>query len=113
MDCHTAELMVHRYIRHGLTDKELSDFIDHIEHCSSCYEELEMYFIVHEATRQLDDPTEEEDVFDFKGLLKRNIRENKVMLKRKKRASIISSMMVMIAGVAFVGFVAEVLITFF
>ena len=43
MDCRTAESMVTRFIDHSLSVNELEEFLDHIEHCSSCYDELETY----------------------------------------------------------------------
>lgn len=55
MNCQTAESMVNRYIEHDLSVNELEDFLDHVENCPSCYDELETYFIVHAAMRQLDE----------------------------------------------------------
>ena len=45
MNCRTAEGMVNGYINHELSLKELEEFLDHIQTCSSCYDELETYFI--------------------------------------------------------------------
>ena len=55
MDCSTAESMVNRYIDHTLSVNELESFLEHVEECSSCYDELETYFIVHKAMEQLDE----------------------------------------------------------
>ena len=68
MDCQTAEGMVSRYIKHDLPLNELEEFLDHVQNCSSCYDELETYFIVHEVTHQLDDDSSD-SVLDFKKLL--------------------------------------------
>ena len=66
MNCQTAESMVNRYIEHDLSVDELEDFLEHVENCPSCYDELETYFIVHAAMQQLDeesrDSTLEEDI---------------------------------------------------
>ena len=64
MDCQTAEGMVSRYIKHDLPLNELEEFLDHVQNCSSCYDELETYFIVHEVTHQLDDDSSD-SVLDF------------------------------------------------
>ena len=53
MNCQTAESMVNRYIEHDLSVDELEDFLEHVENCPSCYDELETYFIVHAAMQQL------------------------------------------------------------
>ena len=55
IDCLTAEGMVSKYIRHTLSTDELEEFLDHVESCSSCYDELETHFIVYEALQQLDE----------------------------------------------------------
>ena len=47
MNCRIAEGMVNKYIDHTLPLNDLEDFLEHIEKCSSCYDELATYFIVH------------------------------------------------------------------
>ncbi len=76
MDCRTAESMVTRFIDHSLSVNELEEFLDHIETCPSCYDELETYFIVHEAMQQLDEK-EDGTVLDFKKLLEQEIRRSR------------------------------------
>ena len=44
MNCQTAESMVNRYIEHDLSVDELEDFLEHVENCPSCYDELETYY---------------------------------------------------------------------
>ena len=83
MDCRTAEGMVSSYIEHKLPVNELEEFLDHVESCSSCYDELETYFIVHEVTKQLDDDEKEEDL-DFKQLLENDIKKSRQYIKKEK-----------------------------
>ena len=45
IECRTAESMVTKYINHSLSVDELEEFLDHISHCSSCYDELETYLL--------------------------------------------------------------------
>ena len=40
MNCRIAEGMVNKYIDHTLPLNDLEDFLEHIEKCSSCYDEL-------------------------------------------------------------------------
>ena len=68
MNCRIAEGMVNKYINHTLPLNDLEDFLEHIENCSSCYDELATYFIVHKAMQQLDEK-QEDSVLDFKELL--------------------------------------------
>ena len=53
MNCRIAEGMVNKYINHTLPLNDLEDFLEHIENCSSCYDELATYFIVHKANRRI------------------------------------------------------------
>ena len=86
MDCRTAESMVTRFIDHSLSVNELEEFLDHIETCPSCYDELETYFIVHEAMQQLDEK-EDGTVLDFKKLLEQEIRRSRRSIRQKRGAS--------------------------
>ena len=54
MTCKEAESLVMPYIKNELTDEELFEFLEHIEHCPECREELEIYFTVDVGIRQLD-----------------------------------------------------------
>ena len=75
--------MVNRYIDHTLNVDELEEFLDHVESCPSCYDELETYFIVHEVTQQLDEQ-ENGTVLDFKDLLTQDIRRARRYIHKKK-----------------------------
>lgn len=83
MDCRTAEGMVSSYIKHDLPLNELEEFLDHVQNCSSCYDELETYFIVHEVTQQLDDDSSD-SVLDFKKLLEQDIRKSRRYIRKNK-----------------------------
>ena len=83
MDCRTAEGLVNRYIEHELPVNELEEFLEHVQNCPSCYEELETYFIVHEVTQQLDDNSSE-SVLDFKDLLELDISSSRHYVRKKK-----------------------------
>ena len=74
---------VSSYIKHDLPLNELEEFLDHVQNCSSCYDELETYFIVHEVTQQLDDDSSD-SVLDFKKLLEQDIRKSRRYIRKKK-----------------------------
>ncbi len=82
MECSTAESMVNRYIDRSLNEEELEEFLEHVTSCSSCYDELETYFIVHEAIQQLDD--EGESMMDLQHLLEQDLKKSRrICLTRK------------------------------
>ncbi len=66
MTCREAERMVMPYINGELTDAELEDFLEHIDGCRECREELEIYFTVDVGIRQLDEGT---GTYNIKGAL--------------------------------------------
>lgn len=111
MDCRTAESMVNRYINRTLTGKELENFLKHIEQCSSCYDELETYYIVHEATKQLDE--EEDSAFDIKGLLKEDIRKARTEIMRNKISNRIAYVLSGSAILVFLGYLLYVILELF
>ena len=76
MNCRIAEGMVNKYINHTLP-------LNDLENCSSCYDELATYFIVHKAMQQLDEK-QEDTVLDFKELLEEDIRKSRRYIRRKK-----------------------------
>ena len=83
MDCSTAESMVNRYIDHTLSVNELESFLEHVEECSSCYDELETYFIVHKAMEQLDENGKDQ-ILDFRELLEEDIRKSRRYILKKR-----------------------------
>ena len=57
MTCKEAESLVIPYIHHQLDDDTMSEFLEHIEVCPNCKEELEIYYTVEAGIRQLDKDT--------------------------------------------------------
>ena len=65
----------------------MEQFLHHIENCSECYDELEVYFIVFSGIRQLDN--DQEDISDFKGELKKYIQSKKEKYHKKHKRSFV------------------------
>ena len=66
MTCREVERLVMPYINGSITDEELEGFLEHIETCENCREELEIYFTVDVGIRQLDQGT---GTYNIKGAL--------------------------------------------
>ena len=77
MTCKEAESLVMPYIKNELTDEELFEFLEHIEHCPECREELEIYFTVDVGIRQLDSETGN---YNIKGALETAIEQSRERL---------------------------------
>lgn len=55
MDCLKAQICITSYIDGGLSWNERKEFLLHVKSCPNCREELEIYYTLMEATRQLDE----------------------------------------------------------
>lgn len=111
MNCRIAEGMVNKYINHTLPLNDLEEFLEHIENCSSCYDELATYFIVHKAMQQLDE-TREDTVMDFKELLEEDIRKSRRYIRRKKFHRAVAAVAACILIAVLVIFLALVILEF-
>lgn len=79
MDCNNAEKLIHLYVKRELDGEVLEEFLDHVEHCPSCSEELEVNFSIYYALKQLNN--EDDDSFDMKELLRKDVLSAKAYLQ--------------------------------
>lgn len=54
MNCLEAQGLIMKYINNELSAVDLECFLEHIEQCSDCKEELEIYYILTTGMQQLD-----------------------------------------------------------
>ncbi len=85
MTCKEAEGLVLPYIHHELSDEVTEEFLEHIDGCENCREELEIYYIVEEGIRQLDGDTGN---YNIKGDMEEDILESRQRLYVKRLLSI-------------------------
>lgn len=55
MNCIKAQSMITPFIDNKLTLKETEEFLDHMSSCQKCREELEFYYVLLTAMKQLDE----------------------------------------------------------
>ena len=103
MKCSEALSMVSPYVRRELSMQDTEDFLNHIEECQSCRDELETYFFVYKAIENLDDETEKDTAMNFKTLLDQDLKHerHRVMLWRIRRIFLILGILASIALIAF------------
>lgn len=63
MTCLKAQSLITPFINDKLSLKELEEFLDHIRSCSECREELEVYFTLLTAMKQLNEDRSLSDDF--------------------------------------------------
>lgn len=107
MNCIEARRMVTPYVNRELSPKDTEAFLDHIENCSDCMDELDVYFIVNRALNSLD--TGEHQEFNFKKLLKEDIRMNRRSIFRRKiifltRMILLAAVLLMILFGIYIGY---------
>ena len=82
MDCKETLSLVMDYLNRELGGEILDDFLHHIRGCRECYEELEIYYIIHFAMQRLD--SEELVSYDIKGMLEEDLREAERTVRKWK-----------------------------
>lgn len=70
MECKEAEKLIRKFIDDEMDYKETVQFLEHIEECEACKEELAIQFLVAEGMAKLEDGT----AFDLQGELKRRMQ---------------------------------------
>lgn len=108
MNCRTAEEMVNQYMNHTLSIEELEEFLNHIQSCSSCYDELETYFIVHEAMQQLSED-DGDPVLDFRRFLNQDIKRARRRVRIMKIERFFAGVAVLLLIAFLTGFLLFVL----
>ena len=79
MICAEAEKLIVPYMEDKLSVTELEDFIEHIETCKNCREELEIHYMVDVGLKKLD---QADGNFDIVGALKRKLADSAAILHR-------------------------------
>lgn len=82
MKCEEALAKISAYINHTLSGRELKEFIDHVEHCPECYDELETYYTIKVGINYLEQ--DRQDAYNIPQMLKKDLRQRKERLQRRR-----------------------------
>jgi len=100
MKCQEAEQKIQYFINDELTGEPLANFVRHIDHCHSCYEEMETSYLLKEALSRL----ENGETFDLHGELSNkltNMRHclevHKMLTAIRRTISILASICLMMS----------------
>lgn len=55
MNCKEAERDITRFLNYNMDDRDLEGFIEHMETCRSCYEELAIQYLVETGMERLEE----------------------------------------------------------
>lgn len=95
MNCMEARRMVTPFVKKELSEKETEQFLKHIEHCSDCMDELDIYFTMYKALDTLDSGSRQE--YDFKKMLTEEIRSAKRAIIRARAMRVLSGAVLVLA----------------
>lgn len=103
MKCIEAQKLVKPYLEKELSDKQLEQFLDHVESCGECYDELEIYFFIYETLggAALEEPEAEE--YDFKEKLKKDIKNSRRYLRVRKTYRFFRYAVIVLAELLLIG----------
>ena len=96
MDCRTVQQKIMPYIERRLSDAELEEFLDHVQHCASCREELEVYFTIYYALQKLD--SDDTDSFDMKEILRNDMEKMQMQLQKNESVRFMKKFFYVIVG---------------
>ena len=100
MKCEDAIKNMDRFVNHNMTTKELADFLEHIDSCPSCYEELETYYTVAIALHYL--KKNDGEGYNIPLRLQHNLQEARNRVRREKRYYIILQRLLMVMVITLV-----------
>ena len=96
MDCVKAQQLIKPYLDGYLSDRELEEFLSHVETCPDCFDELEVYFSVYRTLADVD----EKGDYNFRKKLRRKMEESRAYLSRRYQSKILRAAVILAAELA-------------
>ncbi len=84
MNCKETQNNISLFVQEKLNMEQLELFLEHIENCSVCREELEVYYTLHTAMQILEENLEYEHT-NYQIDLKWELEKSKDKLRKTKR----------------------------
>ncbi len=100
MECTQALSWIVPYSEGRLRRKQKEQFLLHVCNCKSCYEELDIHFIVVQGVKGLEDDTPRD--FDFTHMLQERIQSELKEIRHKKVLNVVIILLLFILIVAVV-----------
>lgn len=83
LNCLQCQSKITQYIEDKLSENEIQEFIRHVNECSNCYEELDIYYTLLIGMKYLDN--DENIPADFRSQLKERLEQDESMIHRRKK----------------------------
>jgi len=96
MDCVKAQQLIKPYLDGYLSDRELEEFLTHVETCPDCFDELEVYFSVYRTLADVD----EKGDYNFRKKLRGKMEESRGYLRRRYQSKALRAAVIFAAELA-------------
>lgn len=93
MNCVKAQQLIRPYLGGYLSDRELEEFLDHVEGCPACFSELEVYFSVYRTLNNVD----EKGDYDYANKLRAKLKDSRDYLRRRYRSKVVKVAIILAA----------------
>ncbi|MDO4634172.1 MAG: hypothetical protein Q4B01_09980 [Eubacteriales bacterium] len=88
------------YIKKRMTGKELEDFLEHMESCPVCREELEVYYTIYYALEKLDQ--NEPGTYNMQEKLRQELKHSQEYVERENLLHFVSRILKLVGVIALV-----------
>lgn len=85
MKCEEALKKIDSYVRGTMSYHDMEAFLEHIDDCPSCYDELETIYTVKVGIQYLE-TDEQVESFDSAKMLREDLEKNRKQIRRRKRS---------------------------
>ena len=104
MNCEEVHQNFEDFLNDRLSVNDTDEFVRHVEQCSDCYDELEVYCMVRAATEGFSDDGPEN--YDLTHILPEQLRERKTFVKRRQTMRFVfaAASVLLLIGAAYVFF---------
>ena len=86
IECKQMEKLIPQFLDDDLDNQDLADFLDHIDNCPECKEELTIQFLVRVGMQRLEDG----NTFNLVKELERELADAKRKMHRRKTLVLVS-----------------------
>lgn len=93
MDCLMAQKLIKPYVEDQLEDRVLSDFLDHVESCGNCYDQLQVYYAIYHTLKNNDDDCD----YNFKKKLSHALALSRMGLQRRRSMRLLEAVTILLA----------------
>ncbi len=108
MNCVDTEHYIQLFVDDKLTGVELREFLDHIEGCPACYEEMEINYLIKEALSRLEDGK----TFDLRTELVQKLECSKKCLRLHEKLVLFRQVVMIFTLVTLMMTLVSVMITY-